>query len=498
MSLTKTVGLFAGTTLAITGAVFGSTEANTDALEQIAQLKAEINALKAQNGENWLTEQRATEIKGLVQDVLADADTRASLQGAGANAGWDNGFFLASADGNFRLNINGGAQIRWTLDTRNGALGDSQTNHGFSSNYASVYFSGHIVDPSWQYTLGVQFQTGSGDYVGSQPGDAYLNDWWVLKDFGGWYVKGGQFNAPYSRERLMSDYSLQYIGRTNLNYVFGLGRTQGLELGMLSDMFRVAGSLSNGVGPLSPTQNLGYPADGGNPGTTQGQPVSPLNSLAITGRAELKLAGNWKQLESQQSWRGDEMSAMVGLGAYYQWGQISTDSNPQSTDGVKRGGDNYGITLDGTVGFGGFNVTGGLFYFQNNSPADPTGPLYLFGGNGPDSTGYGAFIQGGFFLTESFELALRYEYGDVGDLGAIGAATGNVLAINNLESILQVSGNWYFAKNRAKWQTDVGYSFDSLGIFAANGNGWLPDTTNASGGGEDGQWLIRTGVTVSF
>lgn len=73
-----------------------------------------------------------------------------------------------------------------------------------------------------------------------------------------------------------------------------------------------------------------------------------------------------------------------------------------------------------------------------------------------------------------------------------------MLAINNLESILQVSGNWYFAKNRAKWQTDVGYSFDSLGIFAANGNGWLPDTTNASGGGEDGQWLIRTGVTVSF
>ena len=118
MSLTKTVSLFAGTTLALTGAAFGSTEANNDALAQINELRAEIASLKAQNGENWLTEQRAAEIKGLVQDVLADADTRASLQGGGSTAGYDNGFFIASSDGNFRLNINGGASIRWSLSNR--------------------------------------------------------------------------------------------------------------------------------------------------------------------------------------------------------------------------------------------------------------------------------------------------------------------------------------------------------------------------------------------
>jgi hypothetical protein len=32
----------------------------------------------------WLTEQRAAEIRGIVTDVLADADTRSSLQGSGA------------------------------------------------------------------------------------------------------------------------------------------------------------------------------------------------------------------------------------------------------------------------------------------------------------------------------------------------------------------------------------------------------------------------------
>jgi hypothetical protein len=140
MSLTKTVSLFAGTTLALTGVAFGSTEANNpagDALAQINELRAEIASLKAANGENWLTEQRAAEIKGLVQDVLADADTRASLQGGGSNAGYDNAFFVSSSDGNFRLNINGGASLRWSFNNRSfdvapGAA-EEENNWGFSA-----------------------------------------------------------------------------------------------------------------------------------------------------------------------------------------------------------------------------------------------------------------------------------------------------------------------------------------------------------------------------
>src|SRR5262245_21772649 len=42
-------------------------------------MKGEIDELRSQTGDNWLTEKRADEIRGLVQDVLADADSRASL-----------------------------------------------------------------------------------------------------------------------------------------------------------------------------------------------------------------------------------------------------------------------------------------------------------------------------------------------------------------------------------------------------------------------------------
>ena len=75
-------------------------------------MREEIDVIHAEATRDWLTEQRAEEIKELVQDVLADADTRTNLMGSGLMAGWSDGFFLASADGRFRLNIGALVQTR--------------------------------------------------------------------------------------------------------------------------------------------------------------------------------------------------------------------------------------------------------------------------------------------------------------------------------------------------------------------------------------------------
>src|SRR5262245_40298542 len=82
----------------------------------VTALQQQVDELKAANDDNWLTEQRADEIRGLVQDVIADADTRASLLQSGVMAGWDKGFFISSADGNWRLNIGGQIQIRYVYN----------------------------------------------------------------------------------------------------------------------------------------------------------------------------------------------------------------------------------------------------------------------------------------------------------------------------------------------------------------------------------------------
>ncbi|MFZ9880215.1 MAG: hypothetical protein ACO3QC_02285, partial [Phycisphaerales bacterium] len=142
MSLTKTVGLFAGTTLAISGVAFGAAEQNNTAAE-IAQLKAEIAGLKAAQGEQWLTEQRASEIRGIVTDVLADADTRSSLQGSGAGAGYNGGFFMSSADGNYSMKINLLEQIRWTFNDQSNA--DDEQASGFENKRTRLTFSGGMV-----------------------------------------------------------------------------------------------------------------------------------------------------------------------------------------------------------------------------------------------------------------------------------------------------------------------------------------------------------------
>lgn len=473
MSLTKTVGLFAGTTLALTGGAFASTEANNDALKQIEELRKQVAELRAQNGDNWLTEARASEIKGLVQDVLADADTRASLQGAASTAGWDNGFFLASADGNFRLNVSGGAQLRWTFNDRSVDSvtnpGVEDQNWGFASRHAGMTFAGHIVDPSWQYNISFAFFDASGDYDGEDTGGtAFLTDWYVLKDFGGFYFRGGQFVAPFARERMMSDYNLQFLGRSNTNFAFGLGRTQGIELGYISDMFRFAAAYSDGLGTNSPTQNRGFSTAGNNPPT----------DFALSGRVEVKLAGNWKQFESQQSWRGDEFGLLLGGGAYYQTGRNGSAAFPagQGTDG-----DDYGFTADVAASFGGFNAIAAVFWASSDSD-------WVNGTADQDRSGFMA--QAGFFLTDEFELVGRYEYGDFENLGGVVDA--------NTQSTLTLGGNWYFARNRAKWQTDLSYAFHSMGSFAIGGNGWYEDVANANGELEDGQLVFRTGITISF
>ena len=85
---------------------------------RIAQLEAQVAQLQAQAQGDWLTEARADEVRGLVQDVLADADTRATLLQEGMLAGIsDSGkIFLQSADGQFSINIGGQIQFRYLFN----------------------------------------------------------------------------------------------------------------------------------------------------------------------------------------------------------------------------------------------------------------------------------------------------------------------------------------------------------------------------------------------
>ena len=125
MTQVDTRSFLAGaSTLALAGGAFAATEVNGDLARQIAELQAANAALSAKvtnleraaSGDQWLTEERAAEIRAIVGDVLADAGTRESMQSSGMTGGWNKdqgGFFLASPSGDFKLNIKGQVQVRW-------------------------------------------------------------------------------------------------------------------------------------------------------------------------------------------------------------------------------------------------------------------------------------------------------------------------------------------------------------------------------------------------
>ena len=100
----------------------------------IDSLRAELNELRSQNDalaarvdaqdSEWLNEERAGEVRSLVQDVLADSQSRTSLQDSGMMAGYKagKGFYLSNQDGSFSLMMSGQLQTRWVMNNNSGRV----------------------------------------------------------------------------------------------------------------------------------------------------------------------------------------------------------------------------------------------------------------------------------------------------------------------------------------------------------------------------------------
>ncbi|MEY2794769.1 MAG: hypothetical protein RIR10_485 [Planctomycetota bacterium] len=440
MSLTKTVGFFAGTTLAIGGAAFGADQ-NSELAAEVANLKAQIAEMKNSQGDAWLTEQRASEIRGIVTDVLADADTRSSLQGSGAGAGYNGGFFMSSADGNYSMKLNVLEQVRWTFNNRNDAgTGEDQT-WGFENKRTRLTFGGNMVDSTWSYKVAYYFAY-TNDVEFDADG-AVLADAFVSKDMGGGLsMTVGQFKLPFSGEYGTDAGNLQFNDYSTISNAFADGYGQGLMLSYSADAFRAAVAYVNALSQVDADWGAGSPSD----------------EFAFTGRAEFKLSGTWDQFNNAMSFRGEEMGVLIGVGANW------ADSNTAGD------GDVFGATADVTVDFGGANVMG-AFYWDNNDDSVSENP-------------YGFTLQGGVFVSDDVELVARYEYGDL-----------DTNLDSNDFSTLTFGANWYMAQNTAKLGFNFGYAFDGIGIweFPASGNNWLAD-----GAGEDGQWMLQAQMSFSF
>ncbi len=459
--------------------------------DSYAQFRAELDAVRAENlamrqelsemrdrhGDKWLTDARAAEIRALVKDVVADADMRTSLQGSGATSGYSNGFFIASADGNFRLDLDFLAQERFTWNDRPGAnigtvpplsttfvptesgTGESQSQWGFENRRTQMAFAGNLLNPSWTYMACLNYGSAVDPYT-PVVGQPVLQDGWIAKDFdNGMSLKVGQFKSPFMAESLRNDGAQLTAERSVVDYYFSGGYTQGILVSFTQEQWRVMASYNNG--PRS--QNTTWA--GGSLGA-----ISTNNSVSAGARAEVVLAGAWSQFANETSTQGDEMGVRVGAAVQYynnRGGSAGTGYYPQVPSPV------YGSelafhrftttgaldwTADITFKSGGLSVTGAFVGASYGMAVSTTGEP-PFGAPTTNYQSYGAVVQGGYRFTDALEGFARWEWYDVAN-AANTPSSNTGLDAADVNTIVTVGANVYMDAN-IKWTSQFGFSFAS-------------------------------------
>ena len=444
--------------LAAIGAVIALSPADDDSRDQeIAELKSlvgdlqkQVDQLKADDSDTWLTQERAAEIKGLVEEVLADADTRASLMQSGAVAGWDKGFFIASGDGNWLFRIGGQLQVRYTYNHRIDpppfpppADPGDEYRQGFEIRRAKLLLRGHVFNPTWQYDVQFAEDRNTGTV-------AVEDQAWLMKDFeNGFKIKAGQTKAPYMLEEIISSQRMFAVERSLLNSFFTDGTVQGVNFIYDQDRWRLQGMYYDG----NRSANTGWQV----PDTEWG---------AVASRVEFLVIGDdWKRFVDYEGWRGEGTAVMLGAAVSYQKNEFGTTAIADEVG-------NLGFTTDVTAKFDGWSASGAFVYrnLDPNSPALATADQFGF------------YVQGGVFVADTVEIYARYEWADADTIGIPDMSVGTI------------GVSKYFDKHNLKWQTDFGYGFNAVDAVFANSNaGWLPDTPT-----EEGQFVIRSQFQLLF
>jgi len=402
---------------------------------ELAELKAQLADVRARQAEPWLDQRRSEEVRSLIMDVLADADSRVSLLDEQLTCTYDGGFVLRDND-QFLLKICGYLQFRYM--NSNAPEDTDDEEGGFQTRRAALMFTGHIGSPKVTYFFMPTVNKSNGD-IRSE----YMFIKYQIDDQ--WNVLAGQFKAPFGREWLTSARLQPMLERSYVHSLFTSLYVQGVQLTRQDDDTRLLLAVHNGTWGW----HKDYHADN--------------TDFALGARGEWKLAGNWKQFKDQTGWAGDDFGLLLGSAVQFDKGE--TGSGTATPDIFK-------YTADLSVESDGWNLLGAFTAREIES----NGSAGIM-----DADQWAALIQGGvFIIPDKMDLYARYTWIDVDGVAFSQSSGVTAATTNDVAQLVTVGSNIFLRGHSTKFTFDVIHAFEGLpktdsstGLRASSG----PSTT---------------------
>ncbi|QQE10445.1 hypothetical protein JD969_13150 [Planctomycetota bacterium] len=364
--------------------------------EQLQIAEQRLESLERAQNSDSLSERHAAEVKGLIKDVLADADARATLLQDGILAGCEDGqFFLRSADGSFKMNLAG--YIQFGTKAQHYDKRDNETLHAFQVNRAKLYMVGTVNDVyGYRFCLATNRNDGS-VYMEEAQASVKLNE--------DTQVYMGVNWLPFQRETMVASSKLLTYNRSFVTALFDTGFST--QLGVkydLSEDMKLNTTLSNGYG----IGQWGY-----------GDMATNDADFSSTTRFDWKLAGDWDQACDYVSWTGDQDALFVGAGVNYERGDRSMSKN----------GDLLLWTVDA------------LYKAKQWTAAIAYSGLSSFNDNDSDITINGVVADLAYNMDDDIQPYLRYEWLDNDR--------------QDTQKAITFGANYFMNKHKAKLTADV-------------------------------------------
>lgn len=388
------------------------------------------------------------------ESCLADAAlTPTPALGSALCAGYDKGFYVATADRAYLLQLNVLLQPRYIANWRDlpPAAGDDG-EAGFTLARAPLLFSGHVWTPQLTYWLVLQEGQSTGAEFTEEARINYLCD-------NGLYFQLGRFRDPtFMRELDVSYAKIMGVERSYQQFIFSTGIEEGLCVSRQTEVLRTMAFLNDGRNSGGAASTKDFYED--------------ATDFAISAGGDIKLAGEWAQYDDFASWPEQPLGVFLGADIHYE--------SPETGDSLPVNDQNefFAWTVDATVERHGLALFGSFVARES-----------LVAGENIDQTGVQA-LAAYQVVPEKLEPFVRYEYIDFGGWTNVGANRTPVA--DSVVNMLSLGGNWYFHRNSLKLTTEAMYAFDPVPV-AAPLTGWLVDAP-----GRAGQFVLRTQLQLFF